>query len=86
MDGDPGHNGNFRDLKQALGYVFVHTDGGAEDSSADEGQAREIEQTLDRAVFAEGAMHHLGKQTSMRWPPPLRPISRGRHPWGRRSS
>jgi hypothetical protein len=45
-------------LKQALGYVFVHTDGGAEDSSADEGQAREIEQTLDRAVFAEGAMHH----------------------------
>src|SRR5882724_809237 len=70
VDGDPGHDRNFRDLKQALGDVFVHANGGAEDSSADEGKACEVEQTLDRAVFAEVAVHH-GKTTSMRWPPPL---------------
>ena len=56
-DGDPGHDGNFGGLKEFFGDVFVHGDGGAEDACADEGQSGEVQQALDRAVFAKGAVH-----------------------------
>ena len=58
VDGDPGHDGNLRNLKQTLGDVLVHADGGAEDAGADEGQTGKIKQPLNCAVFTEGAMHH----------------------------
>ena len=58
MDGDPRYDGDFRHLKQTFGDVLVHADRGAEDARADERQSRQIEQALNRSVFAKGAVHH----------------------------
>src|SRR4029077_9652787 len=58
LNGDPRHDGDFRGLEQALGDVFVHGDGRAQYSGADKGQAGEIEEALNRAVFAKGAVHY----------------------------
>src|SRR5206468_883945 len=58
VDGDPGYDGNLRNLQQALGDVLVHADGGAEDARANKRQTGKIKQSLNRAVFAEGAVHH----------------------------
>ena len=58
IDGNPRHDGDFRDLKQTLGDILVHADGRAEDTGAHEGQSSEIEQALNRSVFAERAVHH----------------------------
>src|SRR5579863_3207163 len=58
MNCDPWHYGNFRHLQQALGDVFVHSDGGPEHACANKRQPRKIEQALDGAVFAERSMHH----------------------------
>ena len=58
MHGKPRHNGNLRGLQEALGDVFVHGDRGAEHAGADERESGEIEQALNGAVFAEGAVHH----------------------------
>ncbi len=58
MNGNPGHHGNFRDLKQALGDILVHTDGGTENARSNKRQSGEVEQALNRAVFSEGPVHH----------------------------
>src|SRR5258708_4148663 len=58
VDGDPRYDGDFRDLKQALGDVFIHADGGTEDAGADKRQSCQLEQALDGSVFAKGAVHH----------------------------
>src|SRR5260370_31720023 len=58
LQGDPRHDGNLRHLEETLGNVLVHADGGAEYAGADKRQASQVEQTLNRAVFAEGAVHH----------------------------
>ena len=74
MHGDPRHDGNLRHLQQALGDVLVHADRGAENAGADEGKPREIEQALNRSVFAVRAVHH-GKDHIEPLPaPPLPPL------------
>jgi len=57
VDAEPGDYGNFCGLQQLFGDVFVHGDGGAEDSGANEREAGEVEQALNGAVFAKGAVH-----------------------------
>ena len=56
-NGDPRDNRDFGGAEKFFGDVFIHGDGGAEDAGAYEGEAREVEETLDGAVFAEGAVH-----------------------------
>jgi len=56
-NGDPGNDGDFGGAEKFFGDVFIHGDGGAEDAGADEGKTGEVEETLDGAVFAEGAVH-----------------------------
>ena len=52
-----GTTGIFADLQQLFRDVFVHGDRGAEDACANKRKAGEVEQALDGAVFAEGAVH-----------------------------
>ena len=42
--------------EEALHGVLVHAGGGAEDAGADVGDVGELEEALDGAVFAEGAV------------------------------
>ena len=42
--------------EEALHHVLVHAGGGAEDTGADVGDVGELEEALDGAVFAEGAV------------------------------
>ena len=42
--------------EEALHHVLVHAGGGAEDAGADVGDAGQLKQALDGAVFAEGAV------------------------------
>ena len=42
--------------EETLHGVLVHAGGGAEDARADVGDVGELEEALDRAVFAEGAV------------------------------
>src|SRR5207245_9238544 len=58
LHGNPRHNRNLGNLEKAFGHVLVHADGGTEHASAYKGQASEIEQTLNRAIFTVSAMHH----------------------------
>src|SRR5260370_12445531 len=70
MNGNPGHHGNFRDLKQALGDILVHADGGTENARSNKRQSGEVEQALNRAVFSKGAMHHGKDDVDALYAPP----------------
>src|SRR5580658_11359280 len=54
----PGDDGNLRGLQKFFRDVLVHADCGAKNAGADERESGEIEQTLDRSVFAVGSVHH----------------------------
>ena len=56
-DGEPGDDGNFGGAKKFFCDVFIHGDGGAENACADKRETSEIEEALDGAVFAKGAVH-----------------------------
>ena len=55
-EGDVRGEGKAGGEEHALHGVFVHAGGGAEDAGADVGDVGELEEALDGAVFAEGAV------------------------------
>jgi hypothetical protein len=57
LHSDPRHYRDFGYLQEALGDIFVHADSRAEHAGPNEGQAREVEQALNRAVLAVGPVH-----------------------------
>ena len=52
------HDGQPRLRKEPLHHVLIHARRGAQHAGADIRDARKLEQALDGAVFAEGAVQH----------------------------
>ncbi len=57
-DGGPGHHREAGSGEDLLGQHLVHGDGAGGGGAADIGQVEDLEEALQRAVFAEGAMHN----------------------------